>query len=643
MCGITGFLDTTRAMGSQALHGIAREMAASMIHRGPDDEGTYADETIGLAFGFRRLSIIDLTPAGHQPMISTSGRSAVAFNGEIYNAETLRPTLLGRGITFRGHSDTEILLEFAECFGLEATLAKLVGMFAIAFHDRATRAIWLARDRMGEKPLYIGRFGRTVMFASELRCFRKHPEFRPEIDPASLSAYMRFGYVPNPRAIFKNVEMLPPGGLARITADGEITISRYWRADDAASAAKADPFKGSDADAVEALDRVLRDAVRGCMAADVPLGAFLSGGVDSSTVVALMQAQSSRPVRTFSIGFHVDGFDEAPYARAIAQHLGTGHEERYFTAQDMIDLVPSIPDIYDEPFADSSQLPTYIVSKMARRHVTVSLSGDGGDESFAGYTRYGQIATLNKIAGVSPALSAPLGRVVNRLMNTHVLTSARALMPPVFCARVDRWSARLNEVQHPHPFESVYRRLLSQGLPPEELLVASAEQAAEFWSGTFAERFPGAVERAQIIDTMTYLPDDILTKVDRASMAVSLEARAPLLDHRVVGFAWRLPHHLKMRGADTKWALKQVLHRYVPRKLVERPKMGFGVPIDVWLRGPLRDWAESLIDERRLAAEGTFAVNTVRLLWKRHLSGEQWQYPLWVILMFQAWRERWGH
>ncbi len=515
-------------------------------------------------------------------------------------------------------------------------------MFAVCWHDSRDGTTWLARDRLGEKPLYIARCEGALLFASETRCFRAHPAFRAEIDPEGLSAYVRFGYVPHPRSIHRNVEMLPPGALARIGADGEMTIRRYWTPEATALSAMRAPFAGSDEAAVDALEAVLGQAVTSCMVSDVPLGAFLSGGVDSSTVVALMQAHSARPAKTFSIGFDVEGFDEAPHARAVAKHLKTEHHELYFTAQDMIDLVPRLPEIWDEPFADSSQLPTLMVSTMARGHVTVALSGDGGDELFAGYGRYAQLANVASASGLTAGLAAPAGRAVNALMNAPAFSPVRALMPPVFRARLDRWSGRVGEMGRPNGLEQAYRRMVAQGLPPEELLLAPAEAPAPIWSGALAAGFPGAVERAQMIDTLSYLPDDILVKVDRASMAVSLEARAPLLDHRVFAFAWSLPAHLKRRDGEGKWALRQVLYRHVPRELVDRPKMGFGVPIDVWLRGPLRDWAEDLISEKRLSEGGLLRPEAVRALWARHLAGEQWQYPLWTILMLQAWRARWS-
>jgi len=642
MCGITGFLDLRRERGEQDMLDLVRAMAATIVHRGPDDDGAWADAEAGLAFGFRRLSIIDLSPAGHQPMLSASGRSVIAYNGEIYNASDLKPALEANGAQFRGHSDTEVLLEHAEAFGIEPTLAKAVGMFAVAWYDRRDGSLWLARDRMGEKPLYIARFNSTVMFASELRCLRNHPDFRPEIDQASLSSYVRFGYVPQGQSIYRNVEMLPAGGIARISRNGDITVRRYWSAEMVAFEGKQNPFTGSDAEAVDALEELLRQSIRGCMVSDVPLGAFLSGGIDSSTVVALMQAEAKRPVRTFSIGFDVPGFDEAPHARAVAKHLGTDHEELYFSEQDVLDVVPRLPDIWDEPFADSSQMPTLLVSRMARSHVTVSLSGDGGDELFGGYGRYAQIEkTMSAIAGPG-SLGSSLGRMADAAARSLLATPLKVFLPPAIAAGLTRRSHHLAQMHGAHPFERTYITLSSQGLPPEDLLVAPAETLNRMWSGDLAKSFPGPVERAQIIDTLQYLPCDILTKVDRASMAVSLESRAPLLDHRVFQFAWRLPERMKRRNGEAKWALKQVLLRYVPRELIERPKMGFGVPIDVWLRGPLRDWAETLISESRLKREGIFRTETVRGLWNRHQAGETWQYQLWTVLMFQAWRDRWG-
>lgn len=636
MCGITGFIDISRTRGADSLTETAQRMADAMPHRGPDDDGVYVVPENGVALGFRRLAIIDLTAAGHQPMLSGDGRWSIVYNGEIYNAEDMRPALLERGASFRGHSDTEVLLESFAAFGVETTLSRTVGMFAMVVHDRERGETWFSRDRLGKKPLYIGRFGAMVMFASELRCFRAHPEFKPEIDPAAVASYARFGYVPQPQCIFKNVVQLAPGGLAKLSADGQLSFGSYWDVSKVAAAARQEGFSGSPAEAVDELDRLLRDVVRQRMVSDVPLGAFLSGGIDSSVVVALMQAQSARPTRTFSIGFPVAGFDEAPHAKAVATHLGTDHEEFYVSPQDALDLVPSLPDIYDEPFSDSSQIPTYLVSQLARKHVTVALSGDGGDESFAGYGRYRQIDALfgEKAPANALAGSAALGL-------SQALAPFRRLAPGAI-DRFSRWAGAFAELTGPDAVERAYLPMASMGLPPERMLVSPQEQLSPIWGGTLAADFPTALERAQILDFHNYLPSDILTKVDRASMAVSLEVRAPLLDHRVVEFAWRLPAALKFGEGGAKWALRQVLYRYVPAALIDRPKMGFGIPIDVWLRGPLKDWAEALIAEDRLKREGLFRADTVRDLWNRHQAGETWQYPLWTVLMFQAWRERWG-
>ncbi len=634
MCGITGFIDTSRSQDAATLERVARDMAARMPHRGPDDDGAVGIPEHGVAFGFRRLAIVDLSPAGHQPMSSADGRWTIVFNGEIYNAEAMRPALAARGARFRGHSDTEVLLESFSAFGVEKTLAATVGMFALAVCDRETGDVWFARDRLGKKPLYVGRFGRTVMFASELRCLRAHPDFAPELDGDAIAAYARFGYIPHPLCIFRNVSQLEPGGLARLSAAGELTFGRYWSVVEAARAAKARGFDGSPQDAVDELDRLLRDAVGLRMVADVPIGAFLSGGVDSSVVVALMQALSPRPVKTFSIGFNVEGFDEAPHARAVATHLGTEHHEVYLEARDALDIVPTLPEMYDEPFSDSSQIPTFLVSRVARGHVTVALSGDGGDEAFAGYGRYRQIDALFGAGAAAP--DETLGRLAG------ALAGPVGRFAPGPAGRLRSYAARAAERAGPDAMERAYLPMASMGLAPERMLVAGRERLAPIWSGELARDFPGATERAQIIDFQSYLPADIMTKVDRASMAVSLEARAPLLDHRVVEFAWRLPPDMKVRDGQAKWALRQVLYRHVPPAIIDRPKMGFGVPIDVWLRGPLKDWAQALIAPERLKREGLFRADAVGELWDRHQAGETWQYPLWMVLMLQAWRERWG-
>ena len=610
-------------------------MADELLPRGPDDSGVYADEPAGLALGFRRLAIIDLSAAGHQPMTSASGRHIIVFNGEIYNSEALRADLLTLGHAFRGRSDTEVLLEAIERWGMEATLERSVGMFAMAVYDRERRELMLARDRFGKKPLYYGMFRDCLMFASQPRAFRLHPLFIPELDLAAFSAYVRFGHVKPSDSIYRGLRQIEPGCFLRIGSERGTTLGRYWSARDVARAGKRCPIV-DETDAILGLKARLTEAVRDRLVSDVPLGAFLSGGIDSSLVVALMQKFASGPVKTFTIGFNEPGYDEAPFARKVANHLGTDHHELYVSASDALAVVPKLPDIYDEPFADSSQIPTWLVSHFARQTVTVALSGDGGDELFAGYSRYRQIGMIAEHDGGAfrwHVLARSVRRAhdasmpISKALATALRNSAAAL--------VGRWA-------RPAPsLEERYRGLVSQGFDPATILRHNEEQVDPLWQGTLAADFPDAVERAQMIDTLTYLPGDILTKVDRASMAVSLEVRAPLLDHRVMQYAWSLPFVTKIRDGEQKWVLKQVLREHLPPALFDRPKIGFGVPIEHWLRGALRDWAEDLLDARKLELEGLFDAGVVRGYWKRHLAGESWQYPLWCVLMFQAWRRRW--
>jgi len=643
MCGICGFLDPRGGTTRDELSDTVGGMAACVRHRGPDDGGAWVDEEAGVALGHRRLSIVDLSPLGHQPMQSGGGRYVVAFNGEIYNFPALRRELEGRGHRFRGHSDTEVLLAAVEEWGVEAALRRFVGMFAFALWDRAERALFLCRDRMGEKPLYYGWSGGVFLFGSELKALRAHPRWRGEVDRDALALYLRHVYVPGPYSIYRGIRKLQPGNFLRVTADETAPAepTEYWSLREAAAAGAADPFTGSDAEAVDALDARLRDAVAQQMVADVPLGAFLSGGIDSSTVVALMQAQSATPVRTFSIGVHDRDYDEAEHARAVAAHLGTDHTELYVTSEDALGVIPRLATMYDEPFADSSQIPTFLVAQMARRDVTVSLSGDGGDELFGGYNRYfvGR-RVWNRVRGVP----RPLRRA---------MAGGLAAVPPrgwdalngVLPARLrqPQLGNRLHKLGHVlaagRP-EAIYERLVSEWTSPNDVVRGGREPLTQVTDPARRAPRDDFTERMMYLDALTYLPDDILVKVDRAAMAVSLETRVPFLDHRVVELAWRLPLGMKVRGTQGKWILRQVLDRYVPRELIERPKMGFGIPIQSWLRGPLRDWAEALLDERRLRDEGFFHPAPIRARWREHLAGSaEWQHSLWSVLMFQAWRE----
>jgi len=649
MCGIAGFFQSQPRVDDALVRRQALTLASTLLHRGPDDGDVYCDEATGVVLVHRRLAVVDLSAAGHQPMHSHDGRFVVVYNGELYNTGEVRAELehVGRVTAWRGHSDTEVLLEAIAAWGVREALRRIVGMFAFAVWDRQERRLTLARDRIGEKPLYYGRFGGTLLFGSELKALRAHPAFRGEVDRDVLALYLRHGYVPAPYSIYRGVYKLPAGCFAVFSAGAdEPRIEPYWSAREVALAGLDSPLQDTEETLVGELESLLKRAVRGQMEADVPLGAFLSGGIDSSTVVALMQAQSSRPINTFTIGFAEAEYNEAEHAKAVAAHLGTNHTELYVTPDEARAVIPLLPQIYCEPFADSSQIPTYLVSQLARRHVTVALSGDAGDELFGGYNRY-QIAQrvwrgLSRIPAPLRGAAAASMRALPPSGWDHILKPLRFALP------------RQLRVQHPGEkvhklagvvslasLDDVYMRLISQWPSPRDVVPGSHEPATPL---NTAACLPAALSqplaRMSYLDLVTYLPDDILVKVDRAAMAVSLETRVPLLDHRVVEFAWRIPPHLKLRGGRGKHLLRAVLERYVPRSLTERPKMGFGVPIDHWLRGPLRDWAEHLLDPGKLKAQGFFAVEPIRQAWAEHLGGQRSnQYPLWVILMFQAWLE----
>jgi asparagine synthase (glutamine-hydrolysing) len=639
MCGIAGVLNP--AAGSrEALERGATAMADSLAHRGPDDNGLWSDPEAGLAITHRRLSIVDLSLAGHQPMTSADGRFVITYNGEVYNFQELRAELEARGVTFRSTSDTEVMLEAFSAYGVTTTIKRLIGMFALGIWDRKERTLMLVRDRLGIKPLYWGKFDRLFLFGSELKSLRTYPGWQPRIDSSAVAAFMRLNYVPAPHTIYQGVRMLEPGSILTLPMNGEPRIEKYWDAREVARNGLANPLQSSDAELTDQLETLLQDAVRRRMVADVPVGAFLSGGVDSSTVAALMQTANAGPVRTYSIGFDLPGYNEAGYAAAVAKHLGTEHTEMIVSPQQALDVIPRLPEFYDEPFADSSQIPTFLVSQMTRQHVTVALSGDGGDELFAGYNRYQFASTYWPKLQLLPA---PL-----RHLLTSVLTSLSAdqwtrLLSFAFSRNAPSQAGdkiyKLAAVLKLDDEAAMYRHLVSHW-NPADLMQGVAEATGTPWP---LELNGGFTERMQLADIQTYLPDDILAKVDRASMAVALEARVPLLDHRVVEFSWRLPRTMKLRDGTTKWLLRQVLYRHVPRELIDRPKMGFGIPIGEWLRGPLRDWAENLLSEQRLREAGLLNVQQVRQCWQDHLGGRHnRQYELWNVLMLEAWRERWG-
>jgi asparagine synthase (glutamine-hydrolysing) len=642
MCGLAGCWTANSIY--EAPDCEIQPMCTAIAHRGPDDDGVWCDACSGIELGFRRLAILDVSPAGRQPMESVTGRYVVVFNGEIYNFAALR-TSLGDNVQWRGHSDTEVMLAVIERWGVKTAIEKCAGMFAVALWDRQERALHLVRDRLGEKPLYYGLFDGTLLFGSELKALRAHSTWRGIVDRAALSLYLRHNYIPAPYCIYENVRKVVPGTIVTFrdpASDPEITP--YWSARDVAEAGVRNPLTGDDADSTTQLESLLRSVIGDEMVADVPLGAFLSGGVDSSALVAIMQANSTRPVQTFTVGFDEADHNEAPHAAAVAKHIGTNHTELYVTPQDALDVIPLLPQIYDEPFADSSQIPTYLVAKLARQHVTVSLSGEGGDELFAGYNRYFWGERLwRRMDRVPAAARAAIGKALLAVSPKgwdSAFEAAAPILPKRF--RTATPGSKVHKVASfmgADSSDGLYRGLMTHWRDPGSM-TGVAEPSTALTDDGRLPAFDGVVNRMRYFDMVSELPDDILVKVDRAAMAVSLESRAPFLHPHVVEFAWRIPPDQLVRNGQGKWLLRQVLYKYVPRELIERPKMGFGVPIASWLRGPLRMWADELISADRLEREGYLAPEPIRQAWDEHQAGTtDNSHLLWGVLMFQAWLE----
>ena len=633
MCGIAGYFAVNNERSDSEMEAIATEMANAIVHRGPDSSGAWVDEKVGLALAHRRLSIIDLSVHGNQPMHSEHGQYVIIFNGEIYNHRELRQELLSRGKTFRGHSDTEVILAGCEEWGVEQTINKCVGMFAIALWDIKGKNLYLVRDRMGEKPLYYGWQKGTFIFSSELKAMKRHPDFQGEIDRDSLALYFRHKYIPAPYSVYENVSKLEPGAILKLSIRANLgnnncrcpEITTYWSLKEIAEKAELHGYDGTAEEAVSDLEALLLESIEGQMIADVPLGAFLSGGIDSSTIVALMQRLSSKPIRTFCIGFKEQGYNEADYAKKIARHLGCEHTELYVTPQQLMDVIPNMPRLYDEPFADGSQIPTFLVSRLARQHVTVSLSGDAGDELFYGYSAY---SLLFKRWNIARRIN-----IGNKLVRDVILKLARW----VYNAN-HKQLAVAESLLSSGTYIDVYRAMISQIHDPCVLVLDSHEPATVF---SKKESWPCIYSKEQtimLLDALSYLPDDILVKLDRAAMACSLETRVPLLDHHIVEFAFRLPFGIKVREGVTKWPLRQILYKYVPRELVERPKKGFGIPVGKWLRNELRGWAYDSLDKRTIREDGVLNADVVQQYLSEHMHGRQdHSEVIWSILMFQCW------
>jgi len=648
MCGLAGFVDLRRETNRERLTSFAERMTQACFHRGPDDGGVWVDEAFGIALGHRRLSILDLSSAGHQPMKSGDDRFVIVYNGEIYNFAQLRQELNGLGESFSSTSDTEVILKCVARWGVPAALQKFVGMFAFALCDRQKRTLYLARDRFGEKPLYYGVQDGALLFASELKSFRAHPDFKGVVDRNVVALLLRYGYVPSPYSIYEGVRKLMPGTVLSVPLDQEasdrFSASSYWSLGSVVEVAENRKFQGSISEATDELDRLLRQAVARQMVADVPVGAFLSGGIDSSTIVALMQAQSSKPVRTFTVGFNEKSYNEAADAKSIAGWLGTDHTEIIVTPEETLSVIPKLPEIYDEPFADSSQIPTYLIASLARTQVKVCLSGDAGDEMFGGYNRYVWASTIWNVLRFSPLSKRQLSGLITSIPVRYwdsILKFVSPVVPSSFRhMRLGDKMHKLAEVINTDSAKGLYYGLMQFWRRPFEVVAGADELPTVLDDVDDFGKHRCLNDLMMYSDAITYLPDDILVKVDRASMSVSLESRIPLLDHSIAEFAWTLPQSLKISGGKGKRILRNVLNRYIPENLTNRPKMGFGLPLGEWLRGPLKPWAESLLDDSLLTQQGFFLPQPVRKKWNEHQEGRrQWTTDLWIILMFQAWLE----
>jgi len=654
MCGVAGFWQAPDSAHPESEQLLDR-MTDCLAHRGPDDAGSWLDPEVGVGLGHRRLSIIDLSPLGHQPMFSGDGRFVISFNGEIFNFLDLRKELEAAGHAFRSNADTEVILEAVSYWGFDRALARLAGMFAFALWDRKDRRLYLVRDRLGKKPMYLYRGKERLLFASELKSLCAHASFPRVLDQTALGLFFRYGYIPSPWSIYRDTCKILPGQFVVIGAmdrggPGVPEFRTYWDALSIAREARRNPIGGGEAEVLALTENLLMDAVQRRMISDVPLGVLLSGGIDSSAIAALMQKASSRPVRSFTIGFREQDFNEAGYARGVAKHLGTDHTELFITPRETLEVVPRLAEIYDEPFADSSQIPTWAVSKLARSQVTVALSGDGGDELFGGYNRYSLARrTWNSVGWVPTGLRRLLSKSMLGVP-PGVWDRFYGMADPVLphSSRMELPSDKIYkfaQILESPDGDLLYRHLVSYWMRPGALLVQGAMDIdADDPLVSLQGQIPlrDLSERMMLLDLKTYLPEDILVKVDRASMSVGLEMRAPFLDHRVVELLWRLPLSYKIRGRSTKWLLRKILYQYVPPELVDRPKVGFGLPVGEWLRGPLKEWAETLLSPSRLDGDGVFQSSVVRHYWQEHVrGGRDWKYHLWPILMFQTWKDMW--